>query len=661
VLKVSGQEPDNFGNDNQSGNSQQSEANSQQTEEKDTVKLSITLRALRSDLMSFDSVPFDTTLQNIHLQHQQEKKYFIQSSFLGNIGLAVKPVNFFQQKNADDLFFNDAVDYNFIHKEDILYYRTNHPYSNISYNASAAKNIDLQSLRFLHTQNVNRKLNFGTYLNLHSSNGVYQNQKSSVNSLSLFSSYDGDYYSYNAVVSYNTLKNRENGGLTNDTLFEDDNDKGSVYPTVFENASTNIRNTYVFLSQRFNLAGVRDLISKQEDSVRRFSGIGLLHTLELNRNKRMYSDPAGPTATTVYRYYNKFNLDSAVTEDSLYFLRLENSVELLLGKQNPNEPPILVRAGIKSLYDKYKYSTNRDTFVTVNETGVNDTSYLISYDGNKSNNLAFTGGISVGVKTFFLLNANADYYFAGDKAGDLYLHGRLSNKFSKKPGSPSFAILMDISRYKPVYLYKRYSSNHFWWENDFIPVKDIRTGFEFTWPDIDFAADFNYALLSSPVYFDSIANPAQYSGEMSVLESSIYKGFKAGIFHTSFKAVLQVTSNDRVVSVPLISAYNSSYIELKLFKKVMTTQLGYDLRYNTEFYIPGYNPDLGVFFNQHQRKMGNYPFVDVFLNVKLKRMRFFLKLEHVNYDLLSRDFYTTLHYPMNSRTLMFGLSWNFYN
>ncbi|NJK96952.1 MAG: putative porin, partial [Bacteroidales bacterium] len=210
------------------------------------------------------------------------------------------------------------------------------------------KSVDLQSIRFLHTQNVNKNLNVGTLLDLHGSNGLYQRQKSSANALSLFSSYDGDYYSMNFVVSYNTLKNQENGGIANDTLFLNDKDKGSVYPVTLPDANSNIRNTYIFLNQRFNLAGVRNLLDKENrDSVRKFSGIGLLHTLEFDRNKRNYIDNEGVASSVPFKMYSQFNNDSVVTNDSLYFFRLSNSIEILLGKQNPDEPPIFNQSGFE--------------------------------------------------------------------------------------------------------------------------------------------------------------------------------------------------------------------------------------------------------------------------------------------------------------------------
>lgn len=619
---------------------------------KDTVRINVSVKKLRSDMLSFDSIPYDTLLENMHQQDLITKRY-VSFSYLGNTGLSAISNNYFERESNSNFVFFDALRYNFIHKEDILYYKTNYPYTNITYNTSASKSVDLQSIRFLHSQNVNKKLNFGMLLRLHGTNGLYQYQKSSANSMSLFSSYDGDYYSYNAVVSYNSLKNEENGGLPNDSLFENDNDKAAVFPISLSKANLNLRNSYMFLSQRFNLAGVRDVLSKQKDTIRRFSGIGLLHTLEFDRNKRKYTDAL--SQETVPGFYPAINIDSTQTNDSLYFFQLKNSLELLFGKQNPNEAPILLRAGIKSVYDKYSYSIKPDIIVKGEDTTIN------RYYRNYYNNLAFTGGISVGIKSFFLLNATADYFVTGYKAGDLYIHGKMDNKFSRRKGAPSFSMIMDLGRYKPGYFFDSYYSNHYQWDNGFIPIKDVRVGFDFSWPSIRFDADFNYALVSSPVYFDSIAIPRQYSGEVSVIEGSASKGFRAGIFHSRIKTLLQVTSNDKVVPVPLLSAFTSNYLEMKVFNKVMTLQVGFDARYNTSFYAYGYMPATSIFYNQRLKKIGNYPYLDAFLNVKLKRMRFYFKLDHVYANLLSRTYYTVLHYPMNSRVFLMGLTWNFYD
>jgi len=72
-------------------------------------------------------------------------------------------------------------------------------------------------------------------------------------------------------------------------------------------------------------------------------------------------------------------------------------------------------------------------------------------------------------------------------------------------------------------------------------------------------------------------------------------------------------------------------------------------------------PATGLFYNQVEKKLGNYPYLDLFLNLKLKRTRFFLKLEHVHSGLLNANYFGALHYPMNARMFKFGLSWTFYD
>ena len=90
-------------------------------------------------------------------------------------------------------------------------------------------------------------------------------------------------------------------------------------------------------------------------------------------------------------------------------------------------------------------------------------------------------------------------------------------------------------------------------------------------------------------------------------------------------------------------------------------QLGVSGFYRTEFYADAYNPALGVYHNQRVRKIGNYPFVDVFLNARWKRANLFIKLDHANQGLIDNQYFTTLHYPYNPRMVKFGVSWMFYD
>jgi len=95
--------------------------------------------------------------------------------------------------------------------------------------------------------------------------------------------------------------------------------------------------------------------------------------------------------------------------------------------------------------------------------------------------------------------------------------------------------------------------------------------------------------------------------------------------------------------------------------KVMYLQLGADVRYNTAYYADAYQPATGLFYLQNSKKLGNYPYIDLFANLKLKRTRVFFLYMNAGSLFLERRYFTSLHYPMNKATFRLGVSWSFYD
>jgi len=93
----------------------------------------------------------------------------------------------------------------------------------------------------------------------------------------------------------------------------------------------------------------------------------------------------------------------------------------------------------------------------------------------------------------------------------------------------------------------------------------------------------------------------------------------------------------------------------------LLTMIGFDLFFNTKYYADAYMPSLASFHRQNEKQLGNYPYFDAFLNIQLKRFRFFLKVEHLNAGWIDKNYFSVLHYPRNGRDLKFGLSWTFYD
>jgi hypothetical protein len=129
--------------------------------------------------------------------------------------------------------------------------------------------------------------------------------------------------------------------------------------------------------------------------------------------------------------------------------------------------------------------------------------------------------------------------------------------------------------------------------------------------------------------------------------------------------VYQKTNNQRVLGLPEIVLYNSTYlthlINFRATGGKLLVMLGFDLFYNSKFYSDAYMPSLTTYHRQSEKELGNHFYFDPFINAQIKRLRVFFKFEHVNSSWGDKNYFSVLHYPRNERNIKFGLSWTFYD
>lgn len=89
--------------------------------------------------------------------------------------------------------------------------------------------------------------------------------------------------------------------------------------------------------------------------------------------------------------------------------------------------------------------------------------------------------------------------------------------------------------------------------------------------------------------------------------------------------------------------------------------LGVDIYYNTSFKGYKYSPALAQFYNQDKITIGDYPRMDVFVNLQVKSVRFFFVYQHFNSDWFGQNYYSAVQYPYNKHAFKIGISWTFYN
>ena len=123
---------------------------------------------------------------------------------------------------------------------------------------------------------------------------------------------------------------------------------------------------------------------------------------------------------------------------------------------------------------------------------------------------------------------------------------------------------------------------------------------------------------------------------------------------------MQIADNDDVIHLPLLYGKLKLGWNINLVKGISMMQPSLVINYFTEYYADAYMPALRTYYLQNAVKIGNYPFLDLYITFKVKRANIFVG--YTNIYSLSRDnrYFTTPHYPMRDSKLIFGVKWRLY-
>lgn len=624
------------------------------------------------DFTSMDSVPIDTVLHRFQV-YSHANAFKASNPTISDLNAPIQPLDYANRMPYQDFLFTQYSKYYIHNSDDILYYSARKPYTIINYEAVFPALKNEQKLNIIHTQNVNTAINLGAIFDLNYEFGTYINQKTSSNGISLFGSYQGKRYSIYGNVNSSKIKYAENGGVLNDTLYSKFSYSAPEYKNLdIRNIQVNLsfansltKEQSLFIIQRFYLTG-----SYKDDSIRNKSkwneALSVIHQLRFQRTSRTFNDFMKLSNTNGSPldsgFYSRFNLvpklDRDTTLDSVYFRRFENIFQLAFNTKQWLNVPAELRIGLKSQLDY----TNIVTLDTLNRK-YTTFSKEFSSSSNSYINTALVANLINRFSRSTSWGASLEYYLTDYKANDLDLRGDISQSIRKN-------FIMRLSGHytttEPGYFLKNFKSNYFNWSNKFDKQKNTNVKLSLAHLKSKFFIDAQLDLYNNYVYLNDKAIPQQINTAFIVSSVTISKLIDWGIFHTDIRGTVQKTFNDNnnAISIPEFSGYNSTYLALQLFKKEMKLNFGYDLYYNTAYYADAYMPVTGLFYQQREVKLGNHPNTDVFVNFKVKRIRFFFKYERLNDLLFNQRTFLAPHYPADptvSVPLKFGLSWTFYD
>ncbi|MDP3003379.1 MAG: putative porin, partial [Bacteroidales bacterium] len=486
--------------------------------------------------------------------------------------------------------------------------------------------------------------------------GQYNYQRAEDKSFTLYSSYTGVKYKLYFAAGMNNLISYENGGITDKSqLNMSDTREVPVNLGGLDKANTRLKNRNLLLVQRYTLngnpEGKSDSVSQKRSGFFGLSGT-FSHIFILESNKRTYSD--GYPASG---FYDSTFISKTVTFDSLYSRNIKNTVRFDFTTDETRKFRLGGGVGLRN--EIFRYSQIMPT---------HDTMFADTVVWNRSNNV-LVGRLYNNIGDKFRWIATGELFLSGYRAGDFNLNGEISKSFDWKKGRASWLITGGIANRQPSFWYDRWGSNHFKWNNNFKKELRIDLGSVFSYPARKAEIKFNYAIIDNYTDFDTTALPLQHSGGLSVAALTVRKELRAWKFHLATDVIIQKSSNADVLDLPLVTVRSAGYFEhLFRFKQTggrLNTQLGVDVTYHTLYHPYSYMPATGRFFRQDQASAGNYPFLNVFLNFKVKRTRVFIMFDHVNYGMMGNrignNYDMIPNYPMNIRMFRYGLAWTFYD
>ena len=167
---------------------------------------------LRDDYSVPDTVPIDTCYLNLPMERMPDV-YSIANAYNGNIVSPVQSKIWFDRQRKIDFLFSDAYTPYIVTARDVRFFNSTTPYSKVGYKRGFTTYREEHDIDFMFTGNLNRRINLGMAANYLNSVGLYEQQAGKRFTGHLFGSYNGNHYSFQGAVIFNTLTNQENGGI----------------------------------------------------------------------------------------------------------------------------------------------------------------------------------------------------------------------------------------------------------------------------------------------------------------------------------------------------------------------------------------------------------------------------------------------------------------
>ena len=603
-------------------------------------------------LDSIRSTPFDSSINDFDAYFSVPSTY----AYLGNNGAAAYSLIYKPNAKAGwDAGFHAFDVYRYT-LEESKFYKTNRPFSQLSYQLASGKE---QMIKAFHTQSPRPNWSFGFDYRLISAPGFFVTQNSNHKSYRLFSNYQGKRKRYAAffIMLGNTLKKSENGGIQADSSLDNPNyrkrfavpvnlGKAANYePNPFQSSVTtgNVYKDFTFF-------------------VRQTYDIGKKDSVAIN------------DSTTEYLFYPKLRAQHSFTYSTYNYLYRDDQADSAIYKKWYDTVP---KVGKDSFLVHEKWSVMSNDITLLQFPDTKNSGQFISA-GVKFENIK--GELKGGTKNYynFIIHgeyrnktrnklwdvlAKGEFYVNGLNSGDYSIYATIARHLSNKLGDIRL-FFKNVNR-SPSFIFDK--SSNFNFNNPGLTKKENIISFGADAKNSFITLGFKNHLITNLSYFTDYYHTAQNSKLINLLQVYASKKIKlAKRWNLYADITFQQTDGSAPIKVPMLFTRNRLAYEGVFFQN-LNLSTGLELRYFTPFEAYNYSPVMGQFLPQDTFQLKNLPDISAFFHFRIKSFTAFIRAENLNTVSFTNGFgftnnnFAAPHYPTQGFMLRFGIQWGFVN
>ncbi|KXK44689.1 MAG: putative porin [Bacteroidetes bacterium] len=200
-------------------------------------------------------------------------------------------------------------------------------------------------------------------------------------------------------------------------------------------------------------------------------------------------------------------------------------------------------------------------------------------------------------------------------------------------------------------------TNHFEWANDFGLTKIIKPFLKIGLLKLGLDVEYQHYFINDLIYYSPLFQPIQAYSQTQYGQVNLVYSLNREKVQMKNQLLWNTASNNDILRAPTYGLKSSLTYNLKIKGNRLVISPGINLLYYTPYKGYSYEPSLGQYYLSAEKNCGGYPFADIFVAIKITKATIKLAVDHVNSNLMERNYFLVTNYPMSGRQFKFEINW----